>query len=85
MWWGRHRYKRTPPAGSVLPNAFRCLRMASSRAWSWNAAQTYRNIQSPEFWQVVKPSHVRAEKGETPAWMTFDDRKCHLENSGHGL
>lgn len=74
MWWGRHRYKRTPPQGSVLPNAFRLLRLASSNAWSWNLGKTYRNIKSSEFWTVAKPSYVEAQKGEKPAWMTFDDQ-----------
>lgn len=75
MWWGRRRYKRTPPQGSVLPNAFRLLRIASSNAWSWNFRQTLRNIKSDDFWEVAKPSYIEAKNGEKPQWMTFDDRE----------
>lgn len=84
MLWGRRRYKRTPPQGSVLPNAFRLLRIASSKAWSWNFSQTLKNIKSPDFWKVAKPSYIEAQSGEKPAWMTFDDRESrkqyHVDN-----
>lgn len=75
MIWGRKRYVRVAPAGSVLPNAFRLLRLALSKARK-SPGGTIANIRSDQFWQKVKPSAVAAETGETPKWMTFDDRKC---------
>lgn len=75
MLWGRKRYKRTPPQGSVLPNAFRVLRLANAHAWSWNFGKTLKNIKSPDFWTVAKPSYIEKTSGEKPAWMTFDDRE----------
>jgi len=73
MIWGRKRYVRVAPAGSVLPNAFRLLRLALSKA-SKGPGGTIANIRSDQFWQKVKPSAVAAETGETPKWMTFDDQ-----------
>lgn len=81
MWWGRKRYTLTPPAGSVIPNAFRLLRLALSKAWSKNLRQTKENIKSTDFWQNVKPSRIAAQEGETPKWMTFDDREADWRHS----
>ncbi|KAF9031365.1 PTR2-domain-containing protein [Hymenopellis radicata] len=71
LWFGRNRYIRSPPTGSVMATAFRLWRFAMKGRWSFNPIQTYRNLTAPDFWENAKPSK---HQGDLPSWMTFDDR-----------
>ncbi|KAG8416869.1 hypothetical protein J3459_013590 [Metarhizium acridum] len=71
MWWGRRRYLRREPAGSVLVPALRTFMLAQRGRWSANPFRTHRNLHDGTFWDSVKPS--RFSPGTRPAWMTFDD------------
>lgn len=71
MLWGRKRYKRVPPEGSVLGKAFGLLTLACKGRWSINPVQTYRNMHDGTFWESVKPSKM--DPAKKPAWMDFDD------------
>lgn len=71
LWYGRSRYHRSPPQGSVLPAALRIWRYAQRGRWSWNPAKTIKNLTAADFWENAKPSK---QVGEKPRWMTFDDQ-----------
>lgn len=64
LLWGKNRYRKIPPQGSVLPDAFRAWRMAGKGAWSWNPIRTWHN------WDFSKayPSRYAAE--DRPKWMS---------------
>jgi len=74
LYFGRNRYIRSPPSGSVLGKALRVLRLGAKGRWSANPVTTYRNMTAPDFWEQAKPSHVQSVEGEKPRWMTFDDQ-----------
>ncbi|KAJ7582545.1 POT family-domain-containing protein [Mycena floridula] len=69
--FGRKRYIRSPPTGSVLGKALRLWSYAMRGRWSWSPTRTIRNLTAPDFWESAKPSNIPAEA--RPAWMTFDD------------
>jgi POT family proton-dependent oligopeptide transporter len=71
LWFGRNRYNRSPPTGSVLSTALRLWFRAARGRWSLNPIKTYRNMQADDFWENVKPSNIKVE--DRPAWMNFDD------------
>jgi POT family proton-dependent oligopeptide transporter len=71
MWWGRKRYVRRDPAGSVLLPALRTFHLAQRGRWSFNPIRTWRNMHDGTFWENVKPS--KFPPGKKPAWMNFDD------------
>ncbi|KFA61279.1 hypothetical protein S40285_05514 [Stachybotrys chlorohalonatus IBT 40285] len=71
MLWGRKRYARRPPSGSVLGPAMKTFAYAQKGRWSINPFQTYRNMNDGTFWEKVKPSNIAPEN--RPAWMNFDD------------
>jgi POT family proton-dependent oligopeptide transporter len=71
LWYGRSRYRTSPPQGSVLPAALRIWRYAQRGRWSWNPYKTIKNLKSDDFWESAKPSK---QVGEKPRWMTFDDQ-----------
>ena len=71
MLWGRKRYIRREPAGSVLVPALRTFFLAQRGRWSINPVSTYRNMTDGTFWEAVKPSKFSAQA--RPKWMTFDD------------
>lgn len=71
MLWGRKRYRRVPPEGSVLGKAFKVFVYANKGRWSLNPRKTYRNLHDGTFWSKVKPSNIAP--GDRPKWMTFDD------------
>ena len=71
LYFGRNRYTRSPPNGSVLGSSLRILRYAARGKWSLNPVRTWKNFNTPDFWDSAKPSRV---KGERPAWMNFDDQ-----------
>jgi POT family proton-dependent oligopeptide transporter len=72
MWWGRKRYDRRPPAGSILGPALKTWFLAQKGRWSINPMKTWRNMHDGTFWENVKPSKFSAET--RPKWMTFDDQ-----------
>ncbi|KAK5993344.1 putative peptide transporter ptr2 [Cladobotryum mycophilum] len=71
MLWGRKRYVRREPDGSVLIPALRTWFLAQSGRWSLNPFQTWKNMHDGTFWESVKPSRFTDET--RPKWMTFDD------------
>ncbi|KAG1724702.1 POT family-domain-containing protein [Suillus paluster] len=71
LWYGRGRYRRSPPQGSVLPTSLRIWRYAQRGRWSWNPYKTYKNLTSDDFWESAKPSK---QVGDKPIWMIFDDQ-----------
>lgn len=71
MLWGRRRYRRVPPEGSVLGKAFKIFVYANKGRWSLNPRKTYRNLHDGTFWSRVKPSAIAP--ADRPKWMTFDD------------
>ncbi|TWU73802.1 hypothetical protein ED733_004455 [Metarhizium rileyi] len=71
MLWGRRRYVRREPAGSVLVPALRTFMLAQKGRWSVNPVRTYRNLHDGTFWDAVKPSSFTRQT--RPPWMTFDD------------
>ncbi|EJD04975.1 PTR2-domain-containing protein [Fomitiporia mediterranea MF3/22] len=78
MLYGRNRYVRTPPQGSVLPASLRVFRTAAKGRWSWNPFTTIRNLKAPGFWDRAKPTNYVKEHGGSesvrPGWMTWDDK-----------
>ncbi|OHE92646.1 POT family protein [Colletotrichum orchidophilum] len=71
MWWGKGRYRDTPPTGSVLGPALRTFVFAQRGRWSINPVKTWRNMHDGTFWERVKPSNF--SDATRPKWMTFDD------------
>lgn len=73
MWWGRKRYQQKPPAGSVLPKAFKILFYSLRGRWSLNPIRFWKNTHSADdnMWDSAKPSRVPLN--QRPKWMTFDD------------
>ncbi|KAM0435251.1 hypothetical protein ACHAPT_003344 [Fusarium lateritium] len=71
MFWGRKRYERREPGGSVLGPALRVWFLAQKGRWSINPFRTWKNMHDGTFWQNVKPSSFTNET--RPHWMTFDD------------
>ncbi|KAH6892203.1 POT family-domain-containing protein [Thelonectria olida] len=71
MFWGRNRYERRPPGGSLLGPAMRTWFLAQKGRWSLNPFQTWKNMHDGTFWERVKPSNFSNET--RPKWMTFDD------------
>jgi POT family proton-dependent oligopeptide transporter len=71
VWWGRNRYVRTPPSGSVLGKATALFLLGNKGRWSLNPVCTYRRLNDGTFWESVKPSAIAPHL--RPSWMTFDD------------
>ncbi|POR37056.1 Dipeptide/tripeptide permease [Tolypocladium paradoxum] len=71
MFWGRTRYVRREPDGSVLVPALRTWFFAQKGRWSINPFHTWKNMHDGTFWDNVKPSKFTPET--RPRWMTFDD------------
>lgn len=72
MFWGRHRYNREEPRGSVLKKALLTWLRAQKGRWSINPFKTWKNMHDGTFWENVKPSKIPA--ANRPKWMTFDDQ-----------
>ena len=81
MIWGRKRYKRVPPQGSVLGKSFKLLGLACKGRWSINPVRTYKNMHDGTFWDKVKPSKM--DPATRPKWMTFDDACTLIPLSPH--
>ncbi|BGP13328.1 hypothetical protein JCM10213_001485 [Rhodosporidiobolus nylandii] len=66
LYFGRNRYARAPPSGSVLGKAFRTLAVCF-KAKGFNVKQWY----APDFWQ---PAYDLAAlpNSERPSWATWD-------------
>ncbi|KAH8590996.1 Ptr2 peptide transporter [Bisporella sp. PMI_857] len=71
MWYGRDKYIRTPPQGSVFGKATKLFFLANKGRWSLNPVATYKRLHDGTFWANVKPSHIAT--ADRPAWMTFND------------
>ncbi|KAL2268712.1 hypothetical protein VTJ83DRAFT_3558 [Remersonia thermophila] len=71
MLWGRRRYKRVPPQGSVLGRASKLFLLANKGRWSINPVATWKNLHDGTFWDSVKPSKFTDET--RPKWMDFND------------
>ncbi|KAK4229601.1 POT family-domain-containing protein [Podospora fimiseda] len=69
MFWGRRRYRRVPPTGSVLGRCSKLFLLANKGRWSINPFKTYRNLHDGTFWENVKPSKI----ANKPKWMDFND------------
>ncbi|KAF9456670.1 peptide transporter PTR2A [Collybia nuda] len=80
LWYGRTRYIRSPPTGSVLATALRLWRFAARGRWSVNPVRTFRQLTADDFWESAKPSRQVGEA--RPAWMTFDDNWVDEVNRG---
>ncbi|KAG6908192.1 hypothetical protein DXG01_005781 [Tephrocybe rancida] len=70
LWYGRNRYIRSPPTGSILAVALRLFGVAAKGKWSINPVKTYKQMTADDFWENAKPSKLGDSK---PNWMTFDD------------
>ncbi|KAK7049259.1 hypothetical protein VNI00_005860 [Paramarasmius palmivorus] len=70
LFFGRKRYIRSPPTGSVLAKAILLWRFAAKGKWSLNPVKTFHNLTSESFWDDAKPSR----QTQKPHWMTFDDQ-----------
>ncbi|KAG6888584.1 hypothetical protein C0995_007266 [Termitomyces sp. Mi166 len=79
LFFGRNRYVRTPPTGSILLTTFRLWRHAARGRWSLNPVKMYRQLTAPDFWENAKPSKYIGEK---PKWITFDDQWVDEINRG---
>jgi POT family proton-dependent oligopeptide transporter len=76
MLWGRRRYKRVPPQGSVLGRSVKLFLLANRGRWSINPVTTYKRLHDGTFWENVKPSRL----ANKPRWMDFDDAcKCNFQ------
>jgi len=71
MFWGRKRYRQTPPSGSVVNKAFKTLFFAMRGRWSFNPISMWKRTHDGTLWEYAKPSNI--EPSERPKWMTFDD------------
>lgn len=71
LWYGRNRYTRSLPTGSVLATSLRILRLALRGKVSLNPVTTWKNLNAPNFWDGAKPSN---QVGTLPKWMVFDDQ-----------
>ncbi|KAJ5108039.1 hypothetical protein N7456_004714 [Penicillium angulare] len=71
MWWGRHRYRQSPPQGSVTSKAVRAFWYALSKRWHWNPVKFWKRTHDGSLWDNVKPSNI--PPSQRPHWMTFDD------------
>lgn len=72
LWYGRNKYTRSPPTGSVLATALRLWRFAARGRWSLNPVKCYKQLTAADFWENAKPSKIPLE--QRPKWMTFDDQ-----------
>lgn len=81
MLWGRKRYVRREPGGSVLIPAMRTFFLAQKGRWSINPFATWKNMHDGTFWNNVKPSRFTEET--RPKWMTFDD--AWVDELGRGF
>ncbi|KAI0002460.1 peptide transporter PTR2A [Russula compacta] len=72
LFFGRNRYRRSSPQGSVLAKSFRLWRYAARGRWSPNPVMLYKNLKADDFWESAKPSNI--PDSQRPKWMTFDDK-----------
>ncbi|KAF9443921.1 peptide transporter PTR2A [Macrolepiota fuliginosa MF-IS2] len=72
LFYGRKRYVRTLPTGSVFSTAFKLWGYAARGRWSLNPVKTWRSLRANDFWENVKPSRINER--DRPKWMSFDDQ-----------
>ncbi|PSN67687.1 peptide transporter PTR2-A [Corynespora cassiicola Philippines] len=63
-------YILRPPSGNVMGPAFKLLFKALGNGLSVNPVTTWKNWNSGNMWDKVKPSYLGANK---PSWYRFDD------------
>jgi POT family proton-dependent oligopeptide transporter len=63
----KKHYKLSPPTGSVMGKAFKLIRFAFKKSPRKNP------FKDADFWERIKPSHLRSNNHTIPSWMTFDD------------
>jgi POT family proton-dependent oligopeptide transporter len=89
LLWGRKRYIRSPPSGSVLSQTIKLLGLATRGQWSLNPVQTYKNphpssckkllTSFSSYKNLSKPDILERVKPsniraeQRPLWMTFPD------------
>ncbi|KAI3230332.1 hypothetical protein DTO012A9_3430 [Penicillium roqueforti] len=71
MWWGRKRYRQSPPAGSVTYKAIMTILFCMRDRWHFNPYIMWKRTHDGTFWDTAKPSNI--EPQSRPRWMTFDD------------
>ncbi|PWN48494.1 PTR2-domain-containing protein [Violaceomyces palustris] len=71
LFWGRNKYVKTPPSGSVYAECIRLWRFAARGRFSWNPIRCWKQMTADDFWENAKPSKQLGES--KPRWMTFDD------------
>ncbi len=71
MWWGRNKYDRRKPSGSVIPLAVKTYLYAHKGRWHINPVRTYKHLNDGTFWDSVKPSGFAP--GTKPKWITYND------------
>ena len=71
LLWGRKRYRRVEPQGSILGKATKLFFLANKGRWSINPVKTYKQLHDGTFWSSVKPSTF--EESAKPKWMDFND------------
>ncbi|TFK71960.1 peptide transporter PTR2A [Pluteus cervinus] len=73
LLYGRNKYERTPPTGSVLAKSLKVFGYAARGRWSLNPFTLWRQFNTDDFWESAKPSNVIKATGSKPEWMNFDD------------
>ncbi|KAJ5895131.1 hypothetical protein N7495_006822 [Penicillium taxi] len=71
MWWGRNRYRQSPPQGSVTSKAILTFVYALRDRWHWNPVKLWKRTHDGTLWETAKPSNIPPHL--RPKWMTFDD------------
>ncbi|KAI5477097.1 PTR2-domain-containing protein [Pseudohyphozyma bogoriensis] len=69
LFFGRNRYNRTPPQGSVLGKALKFIGFATKGRWT-----SPKKLFAADLWENAKPSRIEAEGRTKPAWMDFNDQ-----------
>ncbi len=76
LFFGRRKYKQSPPQGSIVVEALLVWRTAFKGSIVWtNPIQTWKNWRDPDFWERAKPSRIMSSQpeGGRPSWLTYDD------------
>ncbi|KAN0081888.1 POT family domain containing protein [Elaphomyces granulatus] len=71
LFFCRKKYNQVKPTGSVYSQAGRLWKLAMKDRWSINPIKLFKNTNSVDFWEHVKPSRLGSNK---PVWMDFDDQ-----------
>ena len=72
--FGRNRYHRSPPTGSVFGTFLKLLAYATKGRLSLNPVKTYKRMTADDFWEGAKPSKIVKRGEKLPLWMDFNDQ-----------